>query len=87
MKEEGNDPDYYASHPSSPNWIRVEDALPAVHELIPGFICSNPIVAYSKNSEQIATGYVRKTENGIEWRLCADIETVSHWMDATPPQS
>lgn len=69
-------------------WHRVEDGLPEMSEIVPGYVCSETLVLYDAESGYMDIGYVREKpdNNGVDWLWGKPFKNPTHWMPIEPPK-
>jgi hypothetical protein len=67
-------------------WHRVEDGLPEMSEIVPGYVCSKTLVLYDAESGHMDIGYVREKPNGVDWIWGDPFKNPTHWMPIEPPK-
>lgn len=69
-------------------WHRVEDGLPEMSEIVPGYVCSEILVLYDAESKHADFGYVREkpNNNGVDWLWGKPFKNPTHWMHFEPPK-
>ena len=73
--------------PSSP-WHMVEDGLPKMSAIVPGYVCSDILVLCDAESGYMDIGYVREKpdNNGVDWLWGKPLKSPTHWMPIEPPK-
>ena len=72
--------------PTASPWRRVEDGLPEMSEIVPGYVCSKTLVLYDAESGHMDIGYVREKPNGVDWLWGKPFKNPTHWMPIEPPK-
>lgn len=68
-------------------WRRVEEGLPKMRELVPGYVCSEILVLYDAESKYADIGYAReKPDNGVDWLWGKPRKNPTHWTYFEPPK-
>lgn len=70
--------------PAASPWHRVEDGLPEMSEIVPGYVCSETLVLYDAKSGHIDIGYVREKPDGVDWLCGEPFKNPTHWMSIEP---
>lgn len=72
---------------SSP-WHRVEDGLPEMSEIVPGYVCSEILALCDVESGHMEIGYVREKPhgNGVDWLWGEPFKNPTHWMPMQLPK-
>lgn len=72
--------------PTASPWHRVEEGLPEMSEIVPGYVCSETLVLYDAKSGHIDIGYVREKPDGVDWLWGEPFKNPTHWMPIEPPK-